>query len=197
MIILDILTLGCLASACGFAPGMRTIDMTSLGAAVDLATVQALSDRVAVTDTLYRYASTIDRGDFAGTRSVLADDLWAQYGNGEPMTGGQAVADWIAESCATRVWQHHMLNIYELDIDGDRASALVYHTSHQVLDADPGTVRVLVGRYHDELKRTADGWRISKLVFEVLWGERRQDATGFLAELGGRGPVVTGYRGRR
>ena len=59
-----------------------------------------------------------------------------------------------------------------------RPKALVYHTSHQVFEEDPTTVNVLVGRYHDVLMCTADGWRISRLVFEILWGERRQDATG-------------------
>ena len=37
--------------------------------------------------------------------------------------------------------------------------------------------------------RTPDGWKISRLVLEVLWGERRQD-TGYLADVGGRGPVM-------
>jgi hypothetical protein len=49
-------------------------------------------------------------------------------------------------------------------------------------------VHVLVARYHDELRRNEDGWKISRLVFEILWGERRRDETGYLAEVGGRGP---------
>ena len=48
---------------------------------------------------------------------------------------------------------------------------------------------MLVGRYRNELRRGADGWRISKLVFEILWGERRKDTTGYLADVGGRGPL--------
>jgi len=35
--------------------------------------VRALQDRADVTDTLYRYASTIDRFDVAGLRRLLAD----------------------------------------------------------------------------------------------------------------------------
>jgi ketosteroid isomerase-like protein len=150
---------------------------------------QALHDRIDITDTLYRYASCIDRRDIDGIRAVLADDLQARYGNGEPITGGDTVAAWIDEMTQDCVWQHHLLSVYHVDVDGDRADALVYHTSHQLFASDPETVCVLVGRYRNELRRGAGGWRISKLVFEILWGERRKDTTGYLAEVGGRGPL--------
>lgn len=152
------------------------------------AAIQALIDRTDVTDTLYRYASCIDRRDSKGLRAVLADDLWAQYGNAEPMVGGDNVVTWIDEYCQDCLWQHHLLSVYHVDVAGDRAEALVYHTSHQVFGSDPDTVHVLVGRYHNELRRGAAGWRITRLLFEVLWGERRVDSTGYLAAVGGRGP---------
>jgi len=165
---------------------MSTIDTTTDAAAKELA------DRLAITDTLYRYASTIDAFDFVGTRAVLHDDLWAQYGNADPVVGGQAVADWIAGFCETCAWQHHLLSVYHVDIDGDHAKALVYHTSYQGFQPDPELAHVLVARYHDELTRTPEGWKISRLVMEILWGERRQDLTGYLTEVGGRGPNVYG-----
>ena len=158
---------------------------TTIGA--DLA-VRALQDRMDITDVLYRYASTIDRFDYAGLRSVLADDLWAQYGNAEPVSGGDAVARWIAGATENVVWQHHLLSVYHVEVDGDHASALVYHTSHQVFDDDPDTAKLIVGRYHSELRREHDGWRISRLVLEILWGEEKADAAGYLALIGGRGP---------
>jgi ketosteroid isomerase-like protein len=150
--------------------------------------VRALQDRMDVTDVLYRYASTIDRFDAAGLRSVLADDVWAQYGNAEPVSGGDAVAGWIGEATANVVWQHHLLSVYHVEVEGDLARALVYHTSHQVFDDAPDTAKLLVGRYHNELRREHDGWRISRLVLEILWGEEKADAAGYLALIGGRGP---------
>ncbi len=150
--------------------------------------IRALQDRTEITDVLYRYASTIDRFDLDGLRSVLADDLWAQYGNADPVIGGDAVAAWIGEAIANVVWQHHLLSVYRVEIDGDRAGALVYHTSHQVFEDDPETAKLLVGRYHNELRRERDGWRISRLVLEILWAEEKTDAAGYLALIGGRGP---------
>ncbi len=151
-------------------------------------TVRAIKDRMDITDVLYRYASTIDRSDHEGLRRTLADDLWAQYGNAEPVTGGDAVASWIAQSIATVIWQHHLLSVYDVDVDGDHARALVYHTSHQVFTDDPKTAKVLVGRYHNELRRTPEGWKISRLVLDLLWGEAKTDAAGYLDLIGGRGP---------
>ena len=150
--------------------------------------IRALQDRADITDVLYRYASTIDRFDIDGVRAVLADDVWAQYGNAEPVSGGDALAAWIGEAIANVVWQHHLLSVYHVEVDGDRASALVYHTSHQVFDDDPDTAKLLIGRYHNELRRESDGWRLSRLVLEILWGESKTDAAGYLALIGGRGP---------
>jgi ketosteroid isomerase-like protein len=153
-------------------------------------TMRALQDRIDITDVLYRYASTIDRFDHDGLRSVLADDLWAQYGNADPVVGGDALARWIADMTADVVWQHHLVSVYHVDVDGDHAKALVYHTSHQVFGDDPQNAKLLVGRYHNELRREVDGWKISRLVLELLWGEVKVDAAGYLTLVGGRGPQV-------
>jgi len=149
---------------------------------------QLLQDRLDVADAIYRYASTIDTWDTEGLRAVLADDLWAQYGNAEPIAGGDTVAEWIASATKDLAWQHHLLSVYHTDIDGDTANALTYHTSYQLPKDDPTTVFVLVGRYHQQLRRGTKGWQLTRIVFEILWGERRQDTTGYLAEVGGSGP---------
>jgi hypothetical protein len=154
------------------------------------AAIRAIQDRLDITDVLYRYASTIDKFDHEGLRATLADDLWAQYGNAAPVMGGDAVAAWIAEAISTVIWQHHLLSVYHVEVDGDSAKALVYHTSHQVFEDDPKSAKLLVGRYHNELRREADGWKISKLVLELLWGEMKVDAAGYLDLVGGRGPQV-------
>jgi ketosteroid isomerase-like protein len=163
--------------------------MTATTLSVDPA-IRALQDRVEITDVLYRYASTIDRFDQARLRSVLADDVWAQYGNADPVEGGDALQEWILEMTATVIWQHHFLSVYSVEIDGDSAKALVYHTSHQLFEDDPDNVKLLVGRYHNELRRDGDGWKISRLVLEILWGESKPDAAGYLELVGGRGPQV-------
>ena len=68
----------------------------------------------------------------------------------------------------------------------------VYHTSYQKFEGDDD-VCVLVGRYHDELTLHEGTWKISRLVFEIMWGERRADAAGYLESVGGRGPQVPSW----
>jgi ketosteroid isomerase-like protein len=154
--------------------------------------IRSIQDRVEITDVLYRYASTIDKFDTEGLRATLADDITAQYGNAEPITGGDEVAGWIGDAIATVVWQHHLLSVYHVEVAGDTAKALVYHTSHQVFEDDPKSAKLLVGRYHNELRREPDGWKISKLLLELLWGEVKVDAAGYLDLVGGRGPNASG-----
>jgi SnoaL-like domain len=156
---------------------------------VDSASLQALQDRTDIADVLYRYSSAVDSFDSEGIRSVLADDIWAHYGNSDPVEGGDTLAAWITGATATVIWQHHLLNVYHITIDGDQAKTLSYLTSYQVFEEDPEAAIILVARYHDELKRTPSGWKISKRIMELLWGESKAD-DGFLAGLGGRGPKI-------
>ena len=164
---------------------MSTVDETR----TDQVTLRALQDRVDITEVLCRYSSAIDSFDNAGVRETLDDDIWAQYGNGEPVTSGDALAKWIGEATATVIWQHHLLSVYHIKVEGDQASALSYLTSHQVFKENPDAAIILVARYHDELRRRPSGWRISKRTMEVLWGESRSKDN-FLDSIGGRGPKI-------
>ena len=164
--------------------------MTATNAALaDNASLQNLQDRTDIADVLYRYSSSVDSFDTDGVRSTLADDIWAQYGNGDPVEGGDKLAAWIAQATATVIWQHHLLNVYHITVDGDDAKTLSYLTSYQVFEENSGEAIILVARYHDELRRTSEGWKISKRVMELLWGESKAD-DGYLAGLGGRGPKI-------
>src|SRR6478735_7764479 len=164
---------------------MRATDDTL----VDSASLQALQDRTDIADVLYKYSSSVDSFDTEGVRSVLADDIWAHYGNGDPVEGGDKLAAWIAEATTTVIWQHHLLNVYHVTLDGDQAKTLSYLTSYHVFEKNPEAAIILVARYYDELKRTPSGWKISKRIMELLGAEPKAD-DGYLARLGGRGPKI-------
>jgi hypothetical protein len=147
-----------------------------------------LEDRLAVTDVLTRYSTSIDAFDYDGIRATLADDVDAQYANLPAVQGGDALVDWIKEATATAIWQHHQLGLQRIELDGDTARTVSYLTSHQLFEGDDAA-KVLVARYHDELRREAGGWVIAKRVMELLWGESRTP-DGYLDVVGGSGPAV-------
>jgi hypothetical protein len=150
--------------------------------------LEEMLDRADVTDTLYRYCSTIDRRDMAGVRDTLADDVRAKYGNADWIEGGDVLVGWIDQATQATLWQHHMLSVYHVDVDGDVATALTYHTSHQMYADAPDVAAVIIARYHDRLVRTAWGWRISEKVMEIVWAGERTDPNDRLGLIGGRGP---------
>jgi hypothetical protein len=149
-------------------------------------------DRLEAADAIYRYGAAIDSFDDDAIRAVFDDDITAQYGkNTDVLHGPDTVLEFINSFTVNCTWQHHFLNVYRADVDGDHAKVLVYHTSHQVFDSAPDTVNVIVARYHNELRRTDGVFRISKLYMEVLWAERRQDPTGYLDDIGGSAAIWT------
>jgi hypothetical protein len=150
------------------------------------------TDRLEATDVILRYGAAIDSFDDDALLALFDEDATAQYGkNTEVLHGPEAILEFINAFTQDCIWQHHFLNVYGVDIEGDRAKVLVYHTSHQLFERAPDTVHQIVARYHNELRRRDGVWRISKLYMEVLWAERRQDPTRYLDELGGSAAIWT------
>ncbi|ROZ99082.1 nuclear transport factor 2 family protein [Gordonia sp. OPL2] len=147
-------------------------------------------DRELIARTLYAYAAGCDTFDREAIRATVADDVWAQYGNGEPIIGGDALADWISGMTSAITWQQHTLTVYTIDVDGDHADALTYLHSYQGFADDPDTALVMAGRYHDEFRRTDVGWRISRRTMDYLWATESSISSTFMPLLGGLGPGV-------
>jgi hypothetical protein len=136
--------------------------------------LQGLIDRQVITDTLFRYASTTDRKDYVGLRDLFSENAHARFGKRDWLVGADQIVDWMAEHSREQAWQHHLLSVYHVDIDGDVASALTYHTSRQTTVGDLDTVKEIVARYHDQLHRIGNTWKIVRKEMEVCWRETRK-----------------------
>jgi 3-phenylpropionate/cinnamic acid dioxygenase small subunit len=135
--------------------------------------VADMLDRQAITDVLYRYASSIDHKDYEALRAVFVDDARAKYGDREWMESADAIVEFNREYGQAQAWQHHLLSVYHIDIAGDTASTMTYHTSHQTSPDDPTTVRVIIARYYDQLRREDGRWKIASKEMKVGWRETR------------------------
>jgi len=140
---------------------------------MDTSALQQLVDRQQIVDTLYRYGSSVDAKDYPTLRATFIDDAVAQYGTAPEMHGADTIVKWIAETTLDRAWQHHLLSVYHVDIDGDDARTLTYLMAHQTTVADPDTVMVIVARYRDVLRRLDGGWKIAEKRLDMGWMEHR------------------------
>jgi ketosteroid isomerase-like protein len=141
---------------------------------MDEQAIQRLIDRQAIEDTLYKYAATIDLKDYDGLRTVFTDDVVAQYAGAPEIQGADTLVSWIREMSQSQGFQHHFVNVYEVDIDGDEAKTYTYHTSHQIDPSEPDTVYVIVGRYRNVLHKVDGRWLIADKRMEVGWMEKRE-----------------------
>jgi 3-phenylpropionate/cinnamic acid dioxygenase small subunit len=116
-----------------------------------------------ITDVLVRYATGIDRRDWALFRTCWADDLQADYGPIGQFRGPDSITEFMTASHLKMGRTHHILSNFVIDVDGDTATSRCY--LHAVLmndKDDPSKWMDVIGHYDDVLVRTASGWRISR-----------------------------------
>jgi ketosteroid isomerase-like protein len=134
--------------------------------------LQELIDFHQVSQVIYRYASTVDAKDWSTLRSLFVEDATAKYGDYPEVTGVDAILDFITTASEPREWLHHLLSVYHVDVDGDEAVALTYHTSHQI---EPGgsVFGLIVARYRHRLRRADGVWKIARKEMEIGVREKR------------------------
>ena len=141
-------------------------------------TVREQNDRIAITDVINRYGTTIDSGDYAGLAGCFTPDAIVRYGGGREFRGGEAVADFVRSMTVGLVAQQHLLGNHEIALDGDRATATTYLHATQVEGEEAGGGMITTaGIYRDVLVRTESGWLIAEREMEGLWRERREPAS--------------------
>ncbi len=134
-----------------------------------------VEDRIAIADTLQRYATCIDALDFDGLGKVFTADAVVDYG-GYPVMNGIETAAWLQEHTKNTAWHQHMVTVADVSVDGDTANTLTYFIAHAVPKSDTESVSLSVGEYRDVLCRAPDGWRICERHQKTGWKETRTRA---------------------
>ena len=127
------------------------------------AAVRAVADRQAVTDVPLTYARGIDRRDWVLVRSCFTADAQIE---GSRMTA--PVDDYLGElrkGVEYYPTTMHFMGNQLATVDGDTAQvetyAVAYHWMGQPAGS-PHEENLIVGvRYHDELVRTPQGWKVA------------------------------------
>ncbi|HET6950406.1 MAG TPA: nuclear transport factor 2 family protein [Acidimicrobiales bacterium] len=128
------------------------------------------SDRAArqdIAELLVRYASAIDRRDWALLRTCFTDDCRADYGDIGVWDGVEAITAYMTRSHATLGHTLHRITNQAVTVGGDRASARSY-VDAVLMAADGDSGLNAVGFYDDELVRVAGEWRIARRRFTMV-----------------------------
>lgn len=130
----------------------------------------ALAERQAIIDLLHHYCSCVDRqeidrlADEVYTEDAVDDHGFGVWRGREQIR--RAFASFMPRYAATA----HVIGNARVEFDGDQASSTAYVTAWHWL-ADSGHDEadfVMVGVYRDQLRRIADGWRISHRRFRRI-----------------------------
>ena len=125
--------------------------------------LQAVGDRLAITDLIYLYCRSVDRLDIPLGHSIWHDDSYADYGADVYQGDGRGVIDLIcAQHLKTLAHSHLVTNIL-IEVDGDRASSESCHFATLRIAAPEGFRQISVwGRYLDSWSRRDGRWGIDR-----------------------------------
>ena len=133
------------------------------------------SEELAVAETVYRYATGVDRRDWALYRSLFADTVtidFSSYGPDLPsrqMSADEWVAGMVPLFTGLAATQHSMTNPLAT-IDGDTAVITMYVQAHHVFDpTDAASWYTIGGYYEDTLARVDGRWLLTWVRLAVTW----------------------------
>jgi SnoaL-like domain len=133
--------------------------------------LRLLSDRAEIGRLCDRYAMHLDRDrdDDTWLGSVFTEDAWLTFPFGE-FKGLDGLADFQEMSRSNFARTHHISSTCDIQLDGDQARARVHLTAVHVPSRDEPARHFVIGGYYEaEAVRTARGWRIRRLVFDLVW----------------------------
>ena len=156
-----------------------TTDLSSLATRI-----QRLEDRTAIVDTVIRYATAIDRGDWNAFASTLTDPVHIDFSEAGLPAADFARDDFVGFARqGLEVWtarQHISPNhVVTFDDAAPGRSSTAHCQSYlyaQHYHPDAAGVFLMRGWYDHTMVRTADGWAIAALTQHISWVEGDRNA---------------------
>ncbi len=136
--------------------------------------LEAISDRMEITDILIRVGTALDTHDRALLLTCFTGDAVLEFDH-SPASDPARFAERAQRLRELAAVQHIITNI-AVRIDGDRAASGSYVLVMQAHGESAGRETLMTGgTYADDLIRTATGWRITRRQFTSLWAVRGTD----------------------
>jgi SnoaL-like protein len=137
-------------------------------------TLQEISDRLEIEDTLRAYSTALD---VPGRRwdkwyDCFTEDAVVKYDGMDPKSPAELQEIFTLNDAVRLQTQHLFLNIV-IDLDGDAAksrSECFYAAVNRGETPEKNVLRVAGLWFEDELVRTPAGWRITNRIAHNRWG---------------------------
>jgi 3-phenylpropionate/cinnamic acid dioxygenase small subunit len=126
-----------------------------------------LEVRQEVADLLVRYATGIDRRDWALLRSCFTDDCTADYGDVGRWNGGDEITAWMRKTHEPLGHSLHRITNPLVASDGDTVTVRSY-VDAIVLGPDNLRGAQAAGFYDDVVVHTGDGWKIARRRYTMV-----------------------------
>jgi hypothetical protein len=127
--------------------------------------LQALVDRQAITDLIYRYCRSVDRLDVPLGHSIWHDDGYADYGEAVYQGDGRGVIDYICASHRHTLHHSHQVTNILIDLDGDRAGSESYCIAALRVRLGEQLKQITVwSRYIDSWSRRNGRWGLDRRI---------------------------------
>jgi SnoaL-like domain len=134
-----------------------------------------LADVTAIETIKYRYLRGLDTKHWDDFADTLTDDVIGDYGSsmGEEhhFTNRADLVEYMRSAMPAGVITEHRVTHPEIEVNGDEATG-TWYLQDRVIVAEFNFMLIGAAFYHDQYRRTADGWRISATGYD-----RTYDAT--------------------
>jgi len=131
------------------------------------AQLQWLVDRAEITDLILEFARSVDEQDHRAYTNTFAEDgqLVLPFAT---LVGRDSILSMPRPP--QKMDTHHFIGNILFDIDGDTARTRTYVVATHVFDAEVRTDSAKAGGwYQQELARTAEGWRFTRVDLHLVW----------------------------
>lgn len=135
----------------------------------------ALWQREEIKKTMLRFGRSLDVGDWAAYRACFTSPLIVDF---QRLTGQPRVKvdpdhfTRFAERILSPVRRHHVFTNWDIEIEGDHATAVVYMTARHWKATDIGaSSNAQYGWYDVRFVRKGGGWLITEIKHDFQWVE--------------------------
>lgn len=121
-----------------------------------------------IASVIHEYARLVDLNRTAEQAMTFTEDGVADY-YGADVVGRDAIAALLEPAVNRWIASTHTISNIQIDVRGpDTATSRCYvHAWHRVDESGAGDFEVR-GQYHDEWRRTDEGWRIARRTFLTM-----------------------------